>query len=111
MIRGTRLLRGTGVSPVITVVGDWKGYHRLKDPNWNPGADAPPKQERQEAPRLSPAEARERAAARRAEFARLRTEEGLTTAEAGIAVGISESHARKYERDRKKALAEAEGSA
>jgi hypothetical protein len=74
---------------------------------WAKGA--PPKQERQEAPRLSPAEARARAARRRAEFARLRGE-GLTTAQAGAAVGISDSHARKYERDRKKALAEAESA-
>ena len=94
---------------MVTVVEGWKPYRRNGDPEWNPAASAPPPRERQEAPRLSPAEARARAARRRAEFARLRGE-GLTTAQAGAAVGISDSHARKYERDRKKALAEAESA-
>lgn len=106
MIRAARRLRGAGVSAVVTVVEDWKPYRRFRDPDWNPAASAPPKEERREAPRLPPAAARARAARRRAEFARLRTEEGLTTAQAGEAVGISDSHARKYERDRVKALAE-----
>ena len=105
MSSGSRLLRGTGISRMVTVDDSWRPYRRFGDPNWNPAASVPPK-ERQEAPRLPPAAARVRAVARMAEFDRLRTEEGLTTAQAGVIVGISESHARKYERLRKRALAE-----
>jgi hypothetical protein len=102
---GRRLLRGAGPAQQVVVDELAKPYRYRGIPGWDPAAVPAPRASR-EAPRLPRGQARQRAGERMAEFGRLRAA-GVDPATAGTLVGVSGSHARKYEQRRKRALAEA----
>jgi hypothetical protein len=81
----------------------FKAYHRFGDKSWNPGRDIPPRTQKPKG-KWRPTGAqptREGAAARRAEFSRLRAG-NVSVAEAGEQVGVAPGTADKYEQRRKR---------
>jgi hypothetical protein len=100
-----RRMRATGAGIAVPAASrEFRPYHRFGDKSWNPGKDIPPRTEKPRntwrPPGISsrPGDAAER----RAEFARLRQEEGLSVVEAGTRIGLTPATAAKYETRRKR---------